>query len=331
MNAEKAAALLKVLGAHNIGIGEQWVKASCVFAPWVSAHKGGVDRNPSFGIKINDTGRSMFNCFACHKHGDLDTLMVELMHYASQGGHKLNLKAGFEMVEQENDEAYYDAGEWTEGGGKPPVVFEPFPEWFLEAFPSSLKVKAARDYLHSRGMTDEHIEHFDVRYDQFKQRVCFPYRSNDGELAGIRGRDVFVNPMSNKKPHFDYKYNGHSNIGITWYGEHEVSTNKPLLVVEGQMDRWSVWRVYDNVVANLSSGTSHFKLSRLQYFPEVIFFYDADGPGKEAADMSWQYLRKKTTCYAVEWAPEHYEQKLDPGKCSTKLLRTLLADYVDLS
>lgn len=327
MKADKIVSVLTAIGTGGISVGEEWCKCSCPFAPWATEHKGGVDRNPSFGVKIEPQGKSHFNCFTCHKKGDLQDLRIELMHYQRTHG-SANLKVNFpvlsQLLEQENDELYYDQSD----AAQKKEEFIAWPDWYLNAFPPVLQVTAATNYLLSRGFTDAEINAFDVRFDQMKQRVVFPFYSTDQELAGLRGRSILDVP----RPHFDYKWNGHSNIGITWFNEHKCKTNLPVVVTEGQFDCWSVSRVYPNVVACLSSGASNHKLDRLLYYSSVIFMYDADQPGKLAADKQWAYLKSKgAVVWVVPWTEAQFKAATDPGKLSLSEIRELLHHYVDLA
>jgi len=326
MNQNKIAAFLTTLGAHNIAIGDEWVKASCPFAPFL--HGSGTDRNPSFGIKIEPTGRSHFNCMACHKKGDLDDLLIELMHFRKQNPEclkGLNFPVAHAMLEQENDELYYDHSE----AELQKVEFEAWPDWYLDAFPAALQVTAASNYLVSRGFTENMIKAFDVRFDQFKQRVVFPFRNSEGELAGLRGRSILPHA---KRPHFDYRFNGRSNIGYTWANEHKCITGKPVVVTEGYFDVAAVTRVYSNVVACLSSGASYQKLDRLLYYPVVVFMYDADKAGKQASDTQWAYLKKKgAVTWVVPYTTAHFANEVDPAKLAPSEIRSLLDHYVPLA
>jgi len=62
MNFKNINIILEELGLKMSHRWEDWVMLKCPFAEWT--HSKGTDTNPSFGIKINDTGNSGYHCFS---------------------------------------------------------------------------------------------------------------------------------------------------------------------------------------------------------------------------------------------------------------------------
>lgn len=336
MNAERIQTLMGYLGVFNSVVMEKWVKGSCPFA-W-SRHAKGKDSNPSFGITIEPTGRSHYNCFSCHSKGDLAGLLMELMHEKRKGGAPpMNLKAAFEMIEQENDEAYYDAGEWTPT--KKVKQFEAWPEWFLDQFaPASSSITATK-FLNNRGLSADDIKKFDLRFDAMKQRICFPFRTKDGQLAGMRGRHI------DRKHFHDYTFNDVNNTALMLYNEDKADTSKPVVLVEGDFDVINTCRGWPNTLGMLGSYVTPYKIEKLVYFPEVIIFTDADKAGHDAAHGTpktkgiYDLIAGFVPTYIVEYPKQVLEAHgkneagdwlADPGNLSIEELKLTLKDYVDI-
>ena len=55
--------LLTILRVQRIVIGPKWINAACPLAPVM--HDDGNDKKPSFGIRTNAEGESLYYCFAC--------------------------------------------------------------------------------------------------------------------------------------------------------------------------------------------------------------------------------------------------------------------------
>ncbi len=71
MNEETIKHFMMALGVlpSTIKVVGDSVMGSCPYAPYF--HGGGKDTKPSFGIKINDIGKSLFHCFSCGASGTL--------------------------------------------------------------------------------------------------------------------------------------------------------------------------------------------------------------------------------------------------------------------
>lgn len=326
MNEKNIEAFLSLLSVHNGTLKGDWVIASCPAA--FARHKSGKDDNPSFGIFNNPTGRSGYNCFSCNLRGNsLGDLLVELVYETNkfEGAPYMELAKAFELVEHENEQGYVS----TEWSGK--VVdapeFEAWPEWWLETFMPASKNIDAMEYLISRGITPATVKALDLRYDTSKKTVCFPFRNASGDLAGMRGR--FLTPSGNFR-HYDYKCNGVSNTATTWMGENHINFLKPIIVVEGQFDYATVFRVYRNVMANLTTSLSWPKVNKLKSAVEVIEMFDYDVAGRTAGNLLEEQL-KGTAVHHFDYKKYLKSEKdTDPAEIGAGKLGKFLSDYVVL-
>lgn len=126
-------------------------------------------------------------------------------------------------------------------------------------------------------------------YDRFRNRIMFPIKDSRGRMIGFGGRTLgdetpkYLN--SPETPLF--------HKGSELYGLYEARQSHPpstqILVVEGYMDVIALHQFgITNAVATLGTATSTKHLQRLfRYYPEIIFCFDGDRAGREAA---WRAL-----------------------------------------
>lgn len=263
--------------------GGSWVRGPCPLSPWL--HDKGKDSHPSFAIKINDQGESVFNCFTC-KHGDLLYLLQLLKEFKVERP-KYKLKEALVLLEREAAGALAlnikeDIGDKTEEDERDVV----WPEEWLDSFVSALFNVHAVEYLYDRGVDTKAAQSLDLRFDSEKGTVCFPIRNWEGELVGLRGR--YIEPGDGPKYHM-YKYRNAYNR-LPWYGEHLLDTEKPVLLVESVFDYASVVRVYPNVLAPLSVGMSKKKVQRIAQALNIVTLFDYGAGGNKARDTIDKYL-----------------------------------------
>jgi DNA primase len=322
MTEEKVFALLALLGAKHATKTGQWVKASCPLA-WVR-HGKGSDTNPSFGVKIEPHGKSICNCFACNVKGELSTLLTELLYEIRKGNApKLKLAEAFKLVEEENEAGYFDHGDWYPGHKDERQVV-PWPEAWLDSFQFAVDVSRAKEFLHTRGVNAKLAKELDLRYDSAGDMVCFPFRTSEGKLAGMRGR--LIKPAGDFR-YYDYKWKDVSNTGLVWMGEDKTDFTKPVVVVEGPFDYSAVFSVYPNVLANLSTSLNERKARRLEPAVEVLVFFDND----KAGELAYVELRKhiaKTT--VVRQMPYPSKKVKDPGEMSRADIFSALSKFVTI-
>lgn len=322
MNEQEIKMFLSHLGVDNAELHGDWVRSSCPLA--FARHKSGKDSNPSFGVTHVPGGKSGFNCFGCNIKGKtLDGLLTETMYaLQKQGGHSdINLEAAFKMIEDEGESGYLHS-DWT--GKIYPAVsgFEEWPNWYLDSFMSVFKSPEAMAYLNSRGVAYDLWDVFSLRFDATRQTVCFPFFNRDNKLSGMRGR--FIKPKGDFR-YYDYKWNNVNNTSLIWMGENHLDYLKPVVVVEGMFDYAAVYRVYPNVVANLSTGLSEQKVKKLENAVQIVGFFDNDEAGKIASVLLGD--RFKGGYVEVDYGSSKAK---DPGSMSWSELINALRPYVNV-
>ncbi len=321
MKVEQIKTLLGLVGTSPAGLRGDWVLAKCPFAPW--KHDGGVDNHPSFGIKMSKTKPSIYKCFSCGQGGDLGGLVVDLQMLTRRdprGGVEYQFGAALQLTAQEMVGLDFDSDIPDWGASNRTPTFIEYPSWWLESFPSALNYQEARAYLHSRGLGDNHIEMFDLRYDSLQERVCFPFWNRSGKIAGMQGRAI---GLHGSRYHF-YDHGGHKNT-LVWLGEHTVNLDKPVILVEGPFDYASVYRVYPNVLASFSAGLSAEKIHAIADAYDIITLFDYGKGGDEARKK----LRKVLSRPILDLVP--VSKDIDAGDMSVSMLASLLEPHVKLA
>lgn len=294
--------------------GNKWLMSECPFAPWT--HKGGADRDPSFGITVGH-GSSNYHCFSCGQKGKLLYLPNALNRFDA------NLAVVKELQDfiLRNDLAEFDATQFPDYGSgtvfKLPVT-KPWPEEFLSQFDPVIKHDAAIAYLATRQINARVIKDLDLRYDSFRRAVCFPFRDSDGVLAGMHGRHI--SPDAPYKYHaykHDDTYNGH-----VWSGLDDIDVSKPLVIVESVFDLASVKRAYSNVICSRSASVTLDLMLTLPDCPYIITFYDND----KAGDSARKFIETNTSLSVIHIYPP--DGKKDPGEMSLKEISSTLTTSI---
>ena len=171
---------------------------------------------------------------------------------------------------------------------------------------STLKLlnESGKRYLNGRGISENTLDKLKSQVVQKKDWIIFLY-SEKTRLVGFKARSIkekkFFSAKGSKAVLFNFDY---------------VDFDKPLLIVEGEMDCLSALESgLDNVVSvpfgvsNLDWIKNHFE--DLKQFPEIILAFDNDVAGKKAT--------------------EEVLKRLEDEKCGTMLSVLELKKYKDLN
>jgi DNA primase len=155
-------------------------------------------------------------------------------------------------------------------------------------------------------------------YDRFRDRVMFPIRDQRGRVIGFGGRVLGEDkPKYLNSPETPVFHKGRELYGL--YEVRQALRDIPaLLVVEGYMDAVALAQYgVRNVVATLGTATTAEHLERLfRVVPEVIFSFDGDRAGRDAA---WKAL--KTALPALDGTREVRFLFLPEGEDPDSLVR----------
>jgi DNA primase len=320
MDAELAGSLIEALGSVPTYRGDK-VSCPCVLAPWT--HAKGQDSNPSGAIIVDDKG-ARYNCFSCTPKSIpvLELLLQVRQHQILQPLAKIDLEAARQIVihaeQMKQDPLVEAANEIAEFGAFQPKQvdepFKPWPEHWLQSFAPAHGLP----YAYERGLTDELIAKLELKYDRYQQRLCEPYRTFDGQLAGFHGR--LIGGIEGLR-YYAYDCGVGRNPHV-WMGEHLCDINYPIVLTEGQFDKSQIYQAYPNVLASRSASISGQMMRRLHRAKWLITMYDHGTGGDNArsyitrnVDPSVKVYHLKTPSQEVDYGdmpPSFIHQQLAP-------------------
>ena len=137
--------------------------------------------------------------------------------------------------------------------------------------------------LRSRGLLEDTVKKFNVRYDAASRTLRFPYYNSDGQLVAFK----------TKTPDKDIRWVGknedHALFGQQLFGGAK-GNNKTIVITEGEEDAMSVWQARPNwPVVSLDAGakggkrTLQHQYKFIDRYEEIVLFFDSDEAGKAAA------------------------------------------------
>jgi DNA primase len=278
------------------------------------------EKTPSFTVSQT---KQFYHCFGCGEHGTVISFLMDYEHMEFvEAVEELAHRAGLEVPHEARPDkdkipaarSYYD-------------LLEKVSTYYQEQLRSHPQAGRAIDYLKNRGLSGEVAARFKIgfappgwenlaaalhadsdtqkallelgltiqrdedkgTYDRFRERVQFPIHDRSGRTIGFGGR-VLDNstPKYLNSPESPVFHKGRELYGL-FEARKAVRRLERILVVEGYMDVVALAQFDINyVVATLGTATTHEHLERLfRTVPEVVFCFDGDRAGREAA---WRAL-----------------------------------------
>lgn len=132
-------------------------------------------------------------------------------------------------------------------------------------------------------------------YDRFRDRIMFPIRDRRGRFIGFGGRIIEQGePKYLNSPETALFQKGHELYGLHQCLKHNRKLVR-IVIVEGYMDVIALFQYgLPIAVATMGTATTTHHLNRLfRYTSELIFCFDGDAAGRNAA------LRAMHTCLSV--------------------------------
>lgn len=272
------------------------------------------EKTPSFTVSPS---KQFYHCFGCGAHGSAISFLMEYEHLeyveaieslANSLGLAVPREGGGQPSRRRQNTDLYS-------------LMEVAGRWFSEQLPSN---EPASQYLQRRGLSQEVIQNFGLGYapagweniasrfsnfgntkllasglltkneqgrvyDRFRERIMFPIRDRRGRVIGFGGRVLGKGePKYLNSPETEIFHKGNELYGL-FEARNQTRKLERLLVVEGYMDVIALAQ-YDvtYAVATLGTATTREHIKQLlRLVPEVIFCFDGDRAGREAA---WRAL-----------------------------------------
>jgi DNA primase len=276
------------------------------------------EKTPSFTVTPS---RQTYHCFGCGAHGNAIDFLIEYNHLNfPEAVEELAHQAGLEIPPD-------DGVQPNRGPDTRPLytLLAETAQIYQRELRQNPQASRAIDYLKGRGLSGQIAATFglgyappgwdfligrlgrtaeDLRrliqaglvieqegkhYDRFRDRILFPIRDRRGRIIGFGGRLL----GEGKPKYLNSPETPVFHKGRELYGLHEAlkAHREPqrLLVVEGYMDVIALAQFgIDFAVATLGTATTpdHLRLL-LPQTPELVFCFDGDRAGREAA---WKAL-----------------------------------------
>ncbi|MCX6788532.1 MAG: DNA primase [Candidatus Jorgensenbacteria bacterium] len=287
-------------------------KGLCPFHP---------EKTPSF---IVSPDKQRWHCFGCAEGGDIITFVMKyenlefpeaLRFLAERAG--VQLRALNPQHEREFG-VLYDINEEAKNF------------YVSELY----KNTAAYEYIKSRGLNDETLKEFEIGFspggealtlhlikkgfdvndatragliyknsrglyrDRFEGRIMFPIYNHVGKPVAFTGRVFGAHATEDVPKYVNSPETSVFNKSRVLYGLHksklEISRERTVVVVEGQMDLLMAWQCgVRNAVAVSGTGFTEFHLEKLRRIADtVIGSFDNDDAGRKAMERMLDMLNR---------------------------------------
>jgi len=279
------------------------------------------EKTPSFTVSQT---KQFYHCFGCGAHGTAIGFLMEYDRMSFPEAIKeLAAQAGMQVPEEAQTA---EAAARAERSADLLDLLAEAEAWYRKQLKDHPDAQQAVDYLKGRGLTGEVAAGFGIGYapdgwdnllkalgtsderiealfqagmlikkdkggyyDRFRQRIMFPIHDYRGRVVGFGGRILGDGePKYLNSPETPVFHKGREAYGL-YHARDAIRREQRVLVVEGYMDVVALAQFgIDYAVATLGTATTHEHLERLfRYTPEVVFAFDGDRAGREAA---WRAL-----------------------------------------
>lgn len=258
-----------------------------------------------------------FICFnpSCGEAGTLNELVRKTLHKSEFEVLRFIMSKQTESMEN-FDEMLNDVLE-----DKP--VFEEFSQETIDRLHADLAGnKNARDYLVSRGINEESMEHFWLGYSPSMNMVVTPVHSPDAMPIGIVGRSIEGKAFKNS-----------TNLpkSKTLFNVHRAKKFANVIIVESNFDAIRIHQAgFPNVVATLGGFLSPEQHNILnKYFDRITIMTDADEAGRQLGMSISSKLRNKDILWAsYEYGKLYPHNAKDAGDMTEDEIKTCIKNAV---
>lgn len=258
------------------------------------------ERTPSFFVAPD---KRLWKCWGCNRGGTIiDFVMHEKGYNVWEAAEYLAELAGITIGDQEEYQkrkAEYQRREQI-------------------ANLVARKVDKARDYLRSRGLTDETIQEFGLGFGEKNNTIVIPIHDKYGRVVAFAERylDPNAKPKYHNSPNDDYYTKSE-----TLYNLHRARRHikDKLYVVEGYFDAMSLWQMGAKAVVAVctdSLSQEQARIIRDCVTPDVtiVLVIDNDEAGIESVERNRAILR--SVC-----PQNHVTVMIPPGKDANEALQ----------
>jgi DNA primase len=278
------------------------------------------EKTPSFTVSAD---KQFYHCFGCGAHGSAIGFLMDYDHMSFvEAVEELAARAGLAIPR----EAGVVASQNRDNGADLLGLMREAARFYRQQLREHPQSGRAVEYLKRRGITGEIAQEFGLGfapegwdnllralgkddadrealvraglavkkdgggcYDRFRDRVMFPIEDHRGRIVGFGGRVIDRGePKYLNSPETPLFHKGRELYGL-YRAREAIKRENRVMVVEGYLDVVALAQFgIDFAVATLGTATTRDHLERLfRHAPEVIFCFDGDRAGREAA---WRAL-----------------------------------------
>jgi DNA primase len=278
------------------------------------------EKTPSFTVSAD---KQFYHCFGCGAHGSAIGFLMDYEHMSFvEAVEELAARAGLTVPKEAG--AAFEKDKDT--GADLIELMREAARFYRQQLREHPQAGRPVEYLKGRGITGEIARDFDLGfapdgwdnllralgkddatrealaraglvvkkdsggfYDRFRDRVMFPIEDHRGRIVAFGGRVIDKGePKYLNSPETPLFHKGRELYGL-FHARDAIKRENRVLVVEGYMDVVALAQFgIDFAVATLGTATTRDHLERLfRHAPEVIFCFDGDRAGREAA---WRAL-----------------------------------------
>jgi DNA primase len=289
------------------------------------------EKTPSFTVSVD---KQFYHCFGCGAHGSAIGFLMDYEHMSFvEAVEDLAARAGLKVPK----EAGVFPGPDKDNGADLLGLIREAERFYRQQLREHPQAGRAVDYLKGRGITGEIAHEFGLGfapdcwdnllralgkdeasrealaraglavkkegggyYDRFRDRIMFPIEDHRGRVVAFGGRILDKGePKYLNSPETPLFHKGRELYGL-FHAREAIKRENRVLVVEGYMDVVALAQFgVDFAVATLGTATTRDHLERLfRHAPEVIFCFDGDRAGREAA---WRALDNALPALREGW------------------------------
>src|SRR3989344_2911744 len=278
------------------------------------------EKTPSFTVSAD---KQFYHCFGCGAHGSAIGFLMDYEHMSFvEAVEELAARAGLTVPREAG--AAFEKDKDT--GADLLELMREAARFYRQQLREHPQAGRAVEYLKGRGITGEIARDFDLGfapdgwdnllralgkdentrealaraglvvkkdsggyYDRFRDRVMLPIEDHRGRIVAFGGRVIDKGePKYLNSPETPLFHKGRELYGL-FHGRDAIKRENRVMVVEGYMDVVALAQFgIDFAVATLGTATTRDHLERLfRHAPEIIFCFDGDRAGREAA---WRAL-----------------------------------------
>jgi len=289
------------------------------------------EKTPSFTVSVD---KQFYHCFGCGAHGSAIGFLMDYEHMSFvEAVEDLAARAGLKVPK----EAGVVSGQDKDTGTDLLEILREASRFYRQQLREHPQAGRPVEYLKGRGITGEIAHEFDLGfapdgwdnllralgkddasrealaragltvkkesggyYDRFRDRIMFPIEDYRGRVVAFGGRVIDKGePKYLTSPETPLFHKGRELYGL-FHAREAIKRENRVLVVEGYMDVVALAQFgVDFAVATLGTATTRDHLERLfRHAPEVIFCFDGDRAGREAA---WRALDNALPALREGW------------------------------